>query len=115
MLNKELLMMVGGKSLGSKLSIYISPDISKTPSVSGMLSSGKSFSVSNPGETTLKFSELDLTAIITVRYIEGVELSVSNLLPAYAAYSGGDVRAPIVMMDSFRIANREQSASISLT
>lgn len=42
MLNKELLM-VGSYSLEPVLSIYISPDISYLPSVSGTLSSGESF------------------------------------------------------------------------
>lgn len=42
MLNKELLM-VGSESLEPVLSIYISPDISYLPAVSGILSSGESF------------------------------------------------------------------------
>ena len=113
MLNKELLM-VGGESLDPVLSIYISPDISYSPSVSGMLSSGESFYVRNAGETTFKFSEIELTAIITIRYYEDMQLSTSNLMPAPASYSGGAERAPSIMLESFLIRDRTQSASISL-
>lgn len=49
MLNKELLM-VGSESLEPVLSIYISPDLRYSPAVSGRLSSGESFYVSNAGE-----------------------------------------------------------------
>lgn len=115
MLNKELLMVGGELLLEPVLSIYISPDISYLPSVSGMLSSGNPFYVSNAGETTFKFSEIDLTTIISIRYYEDVQLSTSNLMPAFASYSGWAERAPSVMLDSFRIMDRSQSASISLT
>lgn len=113
MLNKELLM-VGGQSLEPVLSIYISPDIRYSPAVSGTLSSGESFYVNNAGETTFKFSEIELTAIITIRYYEDVQLSTSNLMPAFASYSGGAERAPAIMLETFRIRDRTQSASISL-
>ena len=46
MLNKELLMM-GSESLEPVLSIYISPDALYLPSISGTLSSGAPFDVSN--------------------------------------------------------------------
>lgn len=114
MLNKELLMM-GSESLDPVLSIYISPDISYWPSVSGMLSSGESFYVSNPGETTFKFSEIELTASISIRYYEDVQLLTDNLMPAFASYSGGAERAPAIMLESYRIRDRKQSASISLS
>jgi hypothetical protein len=113
MLNKELLM-VGSESLEPVLSIYISPDISYSPSVSGTLSSGESFYVNNAGETTFKFSEIELTAIITIRYYEDEQLSPSNLMPAFASYSGRVKRAPSIMLETFRIRDRTQSASISL-
>lgn len=113
MLNKELLM-VGSESLEPVLSIYISPDISYLPSVSGMLSSGAPFYVSNTGETTFKFSEIELIASISIRYYEDAQLSTTNLMPASASYSGGDERAPSLMLESFRIRDRTQSASISL-
>lgn len=113
MLNKELLM-VGSESLEPVLSIYIYPDISYSPSVSGMLSSGESFYVSNAGVTTFKFSEIQLTANISIRYYEDAQLSTSNLMPAFASYSGGAERAPSIMLESFRIRDRTQSASISL-
>lgn len=113
MLNKELLM-VGSESLEPVLSIYISPDISYLPSVYGMLSSGAPFYVSNTGETTFKFSEIELTASITIRYDVDAQLSTTNLMPASASYSGGDERAPSIMLESFRIRDRTSSASISL-
>ena len=113
MLNKELLI-VGGESLEPVLSIYISPDIRYLPSVSGVLSSGESFYVNKAGEATFKFSEIELTANITIRYYEDMQLSTSNLIPALASYSGGAVRAPSIMLESFRIGDRTQSASISL-
>lgn len=113
MLNKELLM-VGSESLEPVLSIYISPDVSYPPSVSGMLSSGGSFYVGNTGEATFKFSEIDLTAIISIRYSEDVRLSTSNLMPALASYSGGAERAPSIILGSYRIRDRTQSASLSL-
>ena len=113
MLNKELLM-VGSESLEPVLSIYISPDLSYSPFVSGMLSSGAAFYVSNTGETTFKFSEIELTASISIRYYEDTQLSTSNLMPAFASYSGGAERAPSAMLKYFRIKDRTQSASISL-
>lgn len=114
MLNKELLM-VGSESLEPVLSIYISPNIKYLPSVSGTLSSGEAFYVKKAGETTFKFSEIELTEIIVISYYEDIQLSTSNLMPATALYSGGVARAPAVMLDYFRIRDRTQSASISLT
>lgn len=114
MLNKELLML-GSESLEPVLSIYISPDISYSPSVSGTLSSGEYFYVSNAGETTFKLSEIELTAIISIRYYEETQLSTSNLMSAFASYSGRVKRAPSATMKFFRIRDRTQSASISIT
>lgn len=113
MLNKELLM-VGGGSLAPVLSIYISPDISHLLSVSGMLSSGEPLYVSNAGETTFKLSEIELSASISIRYNEDVQLSTTNLMPALDSYSGGAQWEPAIMLESFRIRDRTQSASISL-
>lgn len=113
MLNKELLM-VGSESLDPVLSIYISPDIGYLPAVSGMLSSGVPFFVNNAGETTFKFSEIELTALITIKYSEDTQLAFSNLKPASASYSGGDERAASLMLTTLRIMDRTQSASISL-
>lgn len=114
MLNKELLM-VGSESLEPVLSIYISPDISYLPAVSGMLSSGIKFYVSNAGETTFKFSELQLTERISISYSDDLHLSTSNLRSMSASYSGGAERAPSALWAEFRIRDRTQSASISLT
>lgn len=114
MLNKELLM-VGSESLEPVLSVYISPDVSHLPSVSGTLSSGEAFYVRKTGETTFKFSEIELTEIIVISYYEFMQLSTSNLMPAPAPYSGMVKWVPSVMMDYFRIRDRTQSASISLT
>lgn len=113
MLNKGLLM-VRSESLEPVLSIYISPDISISPTVSGMLSSGEAFHVSNTGETTFKFSEIELTAIISIKYYEDAQLFTSNLMPASASYSGMARKAPPPIEESFRIEDRTQSASISL-
>lgn len=111
MLNKELLM-AGSTDLEPVLSIYISPDVLYMPSVSGALSSGEPFVVSHTGETTFKFSEIDLTASIHIRYDEGTLLLTSNLT-AYPSREGIS-RAPSIMMDVLYIADRTQSASISL-
>lgn len=113
MLNKELLM-VGSESLEPVLSIYISPDISYLPIVSGILSSGDSFLVNNAGETTFKFSEIELTANISIRYYKDAQLTTSNLMPASSRYSGGVERATSLMLETLRIRDRTQSASISL-
>lgn len=114
MLNKELLM-VGSESLEPVLSIYISPGLGYSPYVSGKLSSGESFYVSNTGVTTFKFSEIELTATISIRYYKDAQLSASSLMPASASYSGGDERASSMRLEFFRIKDRTQSASISLT
>lgn len=114
MLNKELLM-VGSESLEPVLSIYISPDVRYLPSVSGTLHTGESFYVNKPGETTFKFSEIELTEMIVIRYNDDIQLTTSNLMPATESYSGGVERAPSVMLDYLRIRDRTKSASISLT
>lgn len=113
MLNKELLMLRSG-SLEPVLSIYISPDLSSLPTVAGKLFSGESFVVHNAGATTFKFSELDLNAIISVRYYEDTNPTFSNLKLTFADYSGRDKRALAIMKDSFRIRDKTQSASILL-
>lgn len=114
MLNKELLM-AGSTDLEPVLSIYISSAVLFMPKVTVMLSSGDPFNVTNTGETTFKFSEIDLNARIYIKYDEGTLLSTSNLT-AYGKRSSreGISRAPSIMMDSFYIAGRTQSASISL-
>lgn len=114
MLNKELLM-VGSESLEPVLSIYISPAIRYLPSVTGTLSTGEAFYVRHAGVTTFKFSEIELTETIIISYYEDIELFTSNLMPASSPYSGGYERAPAVLLDYFRIADRTQSASISLS
>lgn len=113
MLNKELLM-VGSESLEPVLSIYISPDLRYLPAVAGRYSSGEYFYVNNAGETTFKFSEIELTASISIRYYEDAQLSTTNLMPAFASYSGVAERAPALMSESLLIRDRTQSASISL-
>lgn len=113
MLNKELLMM-GSASLDPVLSIYISPWLSYLPSVSGRLSSGEPFYVRYAGETTFKFSEIELTARITISYYEDAQLTTSNLKPAFASYSGGVERAPAIMLEAFHIRDWTRPASIWL-
>lgn len=111
MLNKELLM-AGSTDLEPVLSIYISPDVLFMPTVTVMLSSGTPFNVENTGETTYKFSEIDLNARIYIKYDEGTLISTSNLT-AYPSREGIS-RAPSTMVDIFYITDRTQSASISL-
>lgn len=116
MLNKELLMM-GSESLEPVLSIYISPDALYLPSISGTLSSGAPFDVSNAGETTFKFSEIELTASICVKYdSDGLtQLSTTNLTH-YASPTFRKVsRAPSIMVVYLRVTDPSQSASISIS
>lgn len=115
MLNKELLM-AGSTDLEPVLSIYISPDVAFMPSVSGTLSSGQSFTVNTTGETTFKFSEIELTANIRIKYDYETRLSTSNLT-AYGERPSreGISRAPALVVDYFHIVDRTQSASISLS
>ena len=114
MLNKELLM-VWSESLEPVLSIYISPAVRHLPSVNGTYATGEAFYVKQAGVTTFKLSELELTEIITISYYEDIQLSTHNLMPASSSYSGGYERAPSALLDCFRIADRTQSASISLS
>ena len=111
MLNKELLM-VESESLEPVLSIYISPNISQSACVSGKLSSGEALFVKTPGETTFKFSEIDLTASIEIIYFEDVQISTPNLMPEDASYSGRAKRVPAAMLESFLIRDVTQPASI---
>lgn len=113
MLNKELLM-VGGKYLEPVLSIYISPDLSYLPTVSGTLSSKKAFYVDNFGEKTFKFSEIDPTAVISIIYYEGTQITTSNLVSASAPYSVGDARHADHLTKHLCIRDRTQSASLSI-
>ena len=114
MLNKELLM-VWSESLEPVLSIYIAPAISYLSAVSGTLSSGETLFVDNGGETTFKFSEIDPTANISILYHEDSQLTTSNLMQVSASYSGGDEQALSLMLETFRIRDTTQSASISIT
>lgn len=111
MLNKELLM-AGSDSLVPVLSIYIAPAVNYAPTISGTLSSGEPFYVSDSGETIFKFSELDPTAIISVRYYEDAQLSTTNLKPRPTPYSVSARWAPSVMVETSSIEDRTQSASI---
>lgn len=116
MLNKDLLMAVG-EGLEPVLSIYISPDIVYMPSVSVTLSSGQLFDVSKTGETTFKFSEIELTASIHISYdSDGLtHLSTTNLTH-YASPTFRKVsRAPSIMVVFLRVTDPSQSASISLS
>lgn len=112
MLNKELLM-VGSTGLEPALSIYIAPpDGPFIPIVTVVLSSGDSLKVSNVGETTFKFSELDLNASIYIKYPEDALLSTTNLTE-YPSREGIS-RVPPLMIDILYIADKTQSASISI-
>lgn len=116
MLNKELLM-VGNKDLEPVLSIYISPDIGYMPSVSGTLSSGQPFDVCKAGETTFKFSEIELTANIRIKYdSDGLtHLSTTNLTQYGERPFRKVSRAPSIMVEVLHVADPSQSASISIS
>lgn len=115
MLNKELLL-AGSESLEPVLSIYISPDVAGMPSVSGTLSSGQLFAVRTAGETTFKFSEIELTANICIKYNEEVQLSTSNLTEYGERPSReGISRLPAIMGVCLYVVDPSQSASISLS
>ena len=94
MLNKELLMAVG-EGLGPVLSIYISPGNSAHVTVSVRLSSGNEIYLTpqNTERKTFKFSEIDVTSSIGIRYdLYSVNITTKNLIDSpikpYAAEVG---------------------------
>ena len=109
MLNKELLMAV---SEGSEpvLSIYFTPGNQADAEVTVMLSSGVRIAVPEvPGkETQLKFSYLDVTAAIDIKYNQDLaHITTKNLVD-----SPIQTRAPEITLMSLWIEDVTQSASL---
>lgn len=109
MLNKELLMAVG-EGLEPVLSIYFTPGNKANASVRVRLSSGDVITVTDQ-ETerkTFKFSEIDVTASIFIRYNEFLmTITTKNLVNPYAL-----ARALAVAVLYLDIEDVTQSASI---
>lgn len=109
MLNKELLMAVG-EGLEPVLSIYISPGNPANVTVSVRLSSGNviDLTTQNTERKTFKFSEIDVTSSINIRYsLYSANLTTKNLID-----SPTKPRAPEMHRATLWIEDVTQSASI---
>lgn len=111
MLNKELLMAVG-EDLEPVLSIYISPGNSANPTVGVRLSSGNviRLTAQNTERKTFKFSEIDVTSSINIRYdLYSATITTKNL-------SDNPIksRAAEIELMSLWIEDVTQSASIMI-
>lgn len=109
MLNKELLMAVG-EGLGPVLSIYISPGNPANVTVTVRLSSGTEIylTTQNTERKTFKFSEIDVTSSIDIRYaLYSTNITTKNLID-----SPIKPRAPEVGLMTLWIEDVTQSASI---
>lgn len=109
MLNKELLMAVG-EGLEPVLSIYFTPGNQAQATVFVRLSSGNVITVTDLEieRKTFKFSEIDVTAEISIRYNQYLtHITTKNLVD-----SPIQTRAPEVTLMSLWIEDVTQSASI---
>lgn len=109
MLNKELLMAVG-EGLEPVLSIYISPGNPANVTVSVRLSSGNVIylTTQNTERKTFKFSEIDVTSSINIRYSQySANITIKNLID-----SPLKPHAPEIGLMTLRIEDVTQSASI---
>lgn len=109
MLNKEFLMAVG-EDLGPVLSIYFKPGNQADVTVSVVLSSGntKYLTAMDTERKTFKFSEIDVTSNISVRYdIYSANITTKNLID-----SPIKPHAPEVGLMTLWIEDVTQSASI---
>lgn len=109
MLNKELLMTVG-EGLEPVLSIYISPGNPANVTVSVSLSSGVviNLTTQNTERKTFKFSEIDVTSSIGIRYsLYSTDIITKNLIE-----SPIKPHAPDVGHMTLWIEDVTQSASI---
>lgn len=109
MLNKELLMAVG-EGLEPVLSIYISPGNPANVTVTVMLSSGNVIylTTQNTERKTFKFSEIDVTSSISIRYsLYSANITTKNLID-----SPIKPHAPEVGLMTLWIEDVTQSASI---
>lgn len=111
MLNKELLMAVG-EGLESVLSIYFTPGNQAQATVYVRLSSGNVITVTDLEieieRKTFKFSEIDVTAEISIRYNQ----YLTNITTKNLVDSPIQTRAPEVTFMSLWIEDVTQSASI---
>lgn len=109
MLNKELLMAVG-EGLEPVLSIYISPGNPANATVSVTLSSGSVIylTTQNTERKTFKFSEIDVTSSIGIRYHQYfADITIKNLID-----NPIKPRAPDIGLMTLWIEDVTQSASI---
>lgn len=109
MLNKELLMAVG-EGLEPVLSIYFTPGNQAQATVFVRLSSGNVITVTDLEieRKTFKFSEIDVTAEISIRYNQYLtHITTKNLVDSPIR-----PRAPEVTLMSLWIEDVTQSASI---
>lgn len=109
MLNKDLLMAVG-EDLEPVLSIYYAPGNQADAEVTIMLSSGYRIAIPEVTgkELTLKFSYIDVTAAIDIKYNSDLaHITTKNLVN-----SPIQTRAPELMLRSFWIEDVTQSASL---
>lgn len=109
MLKKELLMTVGEGS-GPVLSVYISPGNPANATVTVTLSSGDVvyLTTQNTERRTFKYSEIDVTSSISVRYsLYTADITTKNLID-----SPVKPRAPEVGLMTLWIEDVTQSASI---
>lgn len=109
MLNKELLMAVD-EDLEPVLSIYWAPGNQADAEVTIMLSAGARVDVPEVTgkELRLKFSDIDVTASIDIKYNSNLaHITTKNLV-----YSPIQTRAPELMRMSLWIEDVTQSASL---
>lgn len=109
MLNKDLLMAVG-EGLEPVLSIYFTPGNQAQATVYVRLSSGNVIMVTDLEieRKTFKFSEIDVTAEISIRYNQYLtHITTKNLVDSLI-----QTRAPEVTFMSLWIEDVTQSASI---
>lgn len=111
MLNKELLMAVG-EGLEPVLSIYISPGNPANVTVTVSLSSGDVIylTTQNTERKTFKFSEIDVTSSISIRYsLYSASFTTKNLIDHPIK-----PRAPEMGLMNLWIEDVTQSASIEI-
>lgn len=109
MLNKELLMTVG-EGLEPVLSIYFTPGNQANATVTVMLSSGNviRLTAQETERKTFKFSEIDVTYNISIRYDQYLaNITTKNLID-----SPIKPRAPEIGLMNLWIEDVTQSASI---
>lgn len=110
MLNKEMLLMAVGEGLEPVLSICFTPGNQAQATVYVRLSSGNVITVTDLEieRKTFKFSEIDVTAEISIRYNQCLtHITTKNLVD-----SPIQTRAPEVTLMSLWIEDVTQSASI---